>query len=177
MEVVFQVPEQVILSAERGETKASAQDIDVNLLMPDGSNYPYQGSIDYISNRVDPTSGTVEVRAKIPNPDELLRPGLYVQAILSLHQPLQGLMIPQATVQVDQQGSYVLIIDEKDQVKRINIQTGSRFDENVLVESGLDEGAQVIIRGIQKVRPGNAVIATKFVPATVSEPKGSLDID
>ncbi len=174
MEVVFQVPEKVVLAAESGASEVSQTDIDVNLLMPDGSEYPYKGTIDYISNRVDPATGTVEVRARIPNPDGLLRPGLYVQAMVRLIQPLQGLMIPQAAVQVDQLGSYVLSIDSSDQVVRNNIQTGPRYSENVLVESGLEAGARVIIRGIQKARPGSAVIATAMESTTQNENAGSV---
>ena len=77
-----------------------------------------------------------------------------------------GLMIPQAALQVDQRGTYVLAVGEHNTVKRINLTTGERFGENVLVNSGLDAGERVIVRGVQKVRPGTEVKVSEYKPAT-----------
>lgn len=165
MQVVFQVPEKLLLSSRTGR-KVAPEDIEVRLTMPDGSQYDQIGSIDYMSNRVDPTTGTVEVRANIANPNDVLRPGMYVQADVQLKNPVTGLMIPQSALQVDQQGTYVLAVDDSDSVTRINIQTGDRQGENVLVSSGLDAGTRVIVRGVQKARPGATVVVSEFKPAT-----------
>ncbi len=166
MEVVFQLPEKILLAVQRKDTKVKLEDIEVAVIMPDGVEYPHTGTIHYFSNRVDSTTGTLESRAAVPNPDDVLRPGLFVQAKLRLKQPLQGLMVPQATVQVDQRGTYVLAVDEQDSVTRKNIMTGERFGENVLVNSGLEVGDRVIIRGVQKARPGTKVTVSEYKPAT-----------
>lgn len=166
MEVVFQVPERILLTAQRPDARVKVKDIEVALTMPDGQEYPHTGTITYFSNRVDSTTGTVEVRAAIPNPDDILRPGLYVQALVRVKEPLMGLMIPQSAVQVDQRGTYVLAVDGNDAVTRINMVTGERVGENVLVNSGLETGARVIVRGVQKARPGTKVKASPFKPAT-----------
>ena len=170
MEVVFQVPERLMLAAQRPDAKVKVRDIEVALIMPDGQEYSHTGSIHYFSNRVDSSTGTVEVRAAIPNPDDILRPGLYVQALVRVKDPIMGLMIPQSAVQVDQRGTYVLAVDDTDTVTRINLVTGERFGENVLVDSGLDTGARVIIRGVQKARPGTKVTTSPYKPATEANP-------
>lgn len=166
MEVVFQLPERLLMVAQRPDSNVKVSDFEVALMMPDGSEYPQTGTIHYFSNRVDPTTGTVETRAAIPNPNDILRPGLYVQAIVRVKVPVMGLMIPQASLQVDQLGTYVLAVDDTDTVTRINLTTGERVGENVLVNSGLEAGARVIIRGVQKARPGTKVTVSEFKPAT-----------
>ncbi|MEE2733606.1 MAG: efflux RND transporter periplasmic adaptor subunit [Pseudomonadota bacterium] len=166
MEVVFQIPERLLLAAQRPDARITVKDIEVTVLMPDGREYAHVGTIHYFSNRVDASTGTVEVRAAIPNPDDILRPGLYVQALVRVKQPIMVLMIPQAAVQVDQRGTYVLAVDDTDTVTRINMVTGERVGENVLVNSGLDTGDRVIIRGVQKVRPGSPVKVEEYKPAT-----------
>ena len=102
----------------------------------------------------------------MPNPRDLLRPGMFVQAHVRLKQSLSGLMIPQAALQVDQQGTYVFTVNTNNLVLRNNLMTGDRFGENVLVTEGLVAGEKVILRGIQKVRPGSEVQVSDYKPAT-----------
>ena len=75
-------------------------------------------------------------------------------------------MIPQAALQVDQQGTYVFTVNKENRVLRNNLMTGDRFGENVLVSEGLQPGDRVILRGIQKVRPGSDVQVSEYKPAT-----------
>lgn len=166
MDIVFQIPEKLILSAQRPDTKITIDDIEVLLQLQGGTLYEQTGKIDYFSNRVDATTGTVEVRSNIANPNDTLRPGMFAHAILRLAHPLQSLMLPQASIQVDQRGTYVLTVDSNDIVTRKNVITGERMNENVLINSGVDAGEKVIIRGVQKARPGDKVTPTPFVPAT-----------
>lgn len=166
MQAVFQIPERLLTEAAMSENQPKPSEIEVGLELPNGSEYPYTGNIVYVSNRVDAHTGTVEVRAAMPNPRDLLRPGMFVQAHVRLKQTLQGLMIPQAALQVDQQGTYVFTVNAKNLVLRNNLMTGDRFGENVLVSEGLQPGDKVILRGIQKVRPGSEVQVSDYKPAT-----------
>ena len=113
--------------------------------------------------RVDESTGTLEARAAIPNPHSLLVPGQYVRVILHDTNLLEGLFLPQAAVQADQQGSFVLIVDANSMVARRNVELADRFDDKVLVMEGVDEGDQVIVRGLQQVRPGMPV-TTRTLP-------------
>jgi len=74
---------------------------------------------------------------------------------------------------VDQRGTYVLAVDDSDTVIRINMITGERIGENVLVNSGLDAGTRVIVRGVQKARPGTKVVASEYKPATPESAVGN----
>lgn len=175
MDVVFQLPERVILQVKQSGGKIRQEDIIVAVQLQDGSEYPHTGGLDYFSNRVDPGTGTVETRARIPNPDDFLRPGMFVQAILRLKEPLMGLMVPQAAVQVDQRGPYVLAIDPESKVTRKNLVTGERFGENVLIQSGLEVGDRIVMRGVQKARPGDPVIVKDYAPGTEASEGSTRD--
>lgn len=166
MQAVFQIPERLLTEAAMSDNQPKPSEIEVGLELPNGSEYPYTGNIVYVSNRVDSNTGTVEVRAAMPNPRDLLRPGMFVQAHVRLKQSLSGLMIPQAALQVDQQGTYVFTVNTNNLVLRNNLMTGDRFGENVLVTEGLVAGEKVILRGIQKVRPGSEVQVSDYKPAT-----------
>lgn len=160
MEVVFQIPERLLLSARSNNIKPD--DITVIITLPDGAEYSESGVINFLSNRVDATTGTAEVRASVENPNEILRPGMFVRAKLELKQPLSALMLPQAAVQVDQQGAYVFTVDESSTVIRKNIQTSERIQEYVVAIAGVEASEKVIVRGIQKVRPGVRVTPLDF---------------
>lgn len=167
MDVVFQLPETLLLSVRFGESgRPKVEDVELRLILPNGSEYSESGRITYLSNRIDAATGTVEVRGQLANPNGLLRPGMFARATLRIKTPVTALMVPQAAVQVDQRGPYVLIVAADNTVARKNIQTGERVGENVIVTTGLEEGAQVIVRGTQKARPGDTVKSLPFQPAT-----------
>ena len=113
-------------------------------------------------------SGTLEARAIVPNPHSLLVPGQYVRVILQDTNLLEGLFLPQAAVQADQQGSFVLVVDAGSTVVRRNVELGNRLDDMVRVKRGVEEGDRVIVRGLQQVRPGMPVKAQNL-PAAPAE--------
>ena len=164
IEALFQVSEATYIAAlaERldhpgGPQPEDLADIEVTLRLANGATYPEVGTIDYFANRIDEVTGTLEARAKIPNSDALLVPGQYVRVVLQDTNLLEGLFIPQAAVQADQQGSFVLLVDGSNTVVRRNVDLGDRFDDMVLVNRGVDEGDRIIVRGLQQVRPGMPV--------------------
>ena len=162
IEAMFQISEATYIAAlsERmqGNPNLDAlRTIEVTLEMTNGVIYPEVGRIDYFANRIDEATGTLETRASIPNPHSLLVPGQYVKVILQDSNLLEGLFIPQAAVQADQQGSFVLVVDGGNTVVRHNVELGDRFDDLVLVKKGVEEGERVIVRGLQQVRPGMPV--------------------
>ncbi|MFV8816170.1 efflux RND transporter periplasmic adaptor subunit [Haliea sp. E17] len=159
----------VFTVSEATYVKALAQDLqqdipsdalsqqEVTLELGNGLLYPEVGRIDYRSNRVDPETGTLEARALIPNPHALLVPGQYVRVILRKPDLVDGLFVPQAAVQADQLGSFVLAVNAQDTVERRNVQLGMRMDDLVAVTGDIREGERVIVRGLQQVRAGMPV--------------------
>lgn len=166
--VVFSVSDRVVVSVER-QTTASQNEIAsrlvVNLKLPDGSEYPQPGKIAFLSNQVDPQTGTVSVYADFPNPDRLLLPGAFVNVGVRRQQPQQKPVVPVAAVQSDQNGSFVLVVGSDDKVKQQTVTLGHQMAQDYIVNKGLNGGEQVIIAGVQKVRPGEAVKPTE-APAT-----------
>ncbi|AYV25071.1 efflux RND transporter periplasmic adaptor subunit [Vibrio mediterranei] len=159
--VNFQLPEKVLLEVRSHYTDASKHTdiraLPIKLRFPDGSNFGEIGNIDFIDNRVDPTTGTLAVRAEFANKEQVVVPGLYVTAIIEAPIVEQVMLIPQKSVQEDQQGRYVLIVDDNNLVNRKNVKLGKRYGIDWELKEGLSKGERVITEGLQKVRMGAEV--------------------
>lgn len=142
--------------AAQGETP---QSIDVLARLPDDSIYGHKGQLDFIDVTTDSGTDSVTVRAVFPNPDGVLIDGQFVGVLLQQDKPQMGITIPQAALQIDQQGVYVLVIDGEGKAQMRRIQTGAPQGASIAVKQGLAEGELVIVEGIQKVRPGQPVSA------------------
>lgn len=179
IEALFQISEATYVSTV-GEhmggdlTPESLRSIRVTLELADGMVYPETGRIDYFANRIDTTTGTMEARAEIPNPTAILVPGQYVRVILQDTNPLQGLFMPQAAVQADQQGPFVLVVGDSGVVERRNVGLGDRFGQHILVRRGVEEGESVIVRGLQQVRPGMPVQVKTLPDAGAGDIPGAV---
>ena len=110
--------------------------------------------------QVDQQTDTLIMRATIPNPDRQLIDGQFVTAEIRERREEPRLVVPQAAVQIDQSGSYVLVVDGQHKVEQRRIRTGPNRDTDIVITSGLNEGDNVIVDGIQKVRPGQVVEET-----------------
>jgi membrane fusion protein (multidrug efflux system) len=122
--------------------------------LPNGDMYAHEGRIDFVDNRVDPATGTLALRARFPNPDGLLRPGMYVTAIVSQPSKVETLLIPQVAVQEDQLGRFVLVVNKENKIEKRLVTLSGRFGVKWRVLDGLEEGELVVVQGLQKVRPG-----------------------
>ncbi|MCJ2376869.1 efflux RND transporter periplasmic adaptor subunit [Vibrio sp. ZSDZ34] len=161
MWVNFQLPEKVITNTKKAakmdDQDITIEDLPVKLRFPNGSVFDEIGSIDFIDNRVDATTGTLAVRAKFDNTEHLVVPGLYVTAIIEAPSVQEVILIPQRAVQEDQQGRYVLTVDGNKVVKRKNVVLGKRYGIDWELEQGLEIGELVITEGLQKARVGAEV--------------------
>jgi membrane fusion protein, multidrug efflux system len=159
--VTFPVSTRIILEVRKQTVETGRPpEVVVRLRLPDGTMYGHPGKVNFLDIQVDQTTDTTTVRAQFPNPERLLVDGQFVDVTVELEKPEQRLVVPQAALQIDQAGSYVLVVDGKDQVAQRRIQTGQAFEGNLVVQSGLEAGDRVIVEGIQKVRPGDPVHAT-----------------
>lgn len=168
--VVFNVSEQQYLehllwvgeARQQGTAKPSYVP---RLRLANRLEHRHPGRLTFVDNAVDPGTGTIAVRAEFPNPDKLLVPGLFVTVLLDQAEAKPALLIPQAAVQQDQGGLFVLVVGEGDTVESRRIATGNRVGVRWEVTSGLAEGERVIWEGIQKVRPGIVVTPALQLPA------------
>jgi membrane fusion protein (multidrug efflux system) len=163
IEAIFAVSETTyVASVGQSQQRETLEDdylsrIEVTLELADGSMHPEVGHIDFFANRIDLDTGTLEARAVIPNPKGLLVAGQYVNVHLTDPAEIMGVFLPQAGVQVDQQGTFVLTVSAAGVVERQNVVLGERYGDWVVVQSGLEAGVQVITRGLQQVRPAMQV--------------------
>jgi membrane fusion protein (multidrug efflux system) len=157
MYVTFPVSQREFLRATNDRPR-DVQGIKVRIRFSDGSTYDREGEINFVDVTVDRTTDTVTVRATIPNPDGRLIDGQLVRVNLESGTPEEKVVIPQAALLADQQGVYVFVVEDgKAVVKRVK--PGGESGTNVVIDSGLSAGAQVIVEGLQGVRPGVAVRA------------------
>jgi membrane fusion protein (multidrug efflux system) len=134
----------------------------VKLILEDGTMYPLEGTSQFRDVTVDPTTGSVVLRAVFPNPKRVLLPGMFVRAVVKEGVNKQAVLIPQQAVSRDPKGNPItLIVDAESKVQQRMITTDRAIGDKWLVSSGLKPGDQVIVEGVQKVKPGASV---KIVP-------------
>lgn len=161
--VVFSLSEAVLVTLKltlpgEGETEAElAQTFVPEIRLPNGVMYPHEGRISFIDNEVDPSTGTIAVRALFPNPQGILLPGQFVTVVVRQEEAQTLPVVPAPAVQVDREGRYVLVLDHENRVEQRRVVTGDRTGQGWAIEQGLKEGERVIIQGMQKVQPGMAV--------------------
>lgn len=136
-----------------GEGQAS-----VKLIMEDGREYAEAGTLQFADVTVDPSTGSIALRALFPNPKGEILPGMFVRARLHEGVDPQALLVPQQGVTRDQKGvPTALVVNGEKKVERRQLVTERAVGDAWLVTSGLSPGDQVIVEGLQKVRPGAAV--------------------
>ncbi|MEA2779088.1 MAG: rane fusion protein multidrug efflux system [Rhodospirillaceae bacterium] len=125
-----------------------------------GKEYPHSGVWNYTDPQVDQQTDTLTMRGTLPNPDRMLADGEFVTVVVRERKEQPRLVVSQAAVQIDQAGSYVLVVNADNKVELRRVTVGPTQDADVVIESGLKEGDRVIVDGVQKVRPGQAVKVT-----------------
>jgi membrane fusion protein (multidrug efflux system) len=142
------------------QAQSSETEFEPFLRLADGSMLETPGRWAFFDPQVNATTSTITVRATFDNPDGLLLPGQFVTVVVRAAEPEAALVIPQIAVQRDQSGEFVLVVDEANRVQETRVKLGDRVDTDWVVEGGLEEGQNVIVEGLQKVRPGVLVQAT-----------------
>ena len=136
----------------------------VQLYLKDGSEYPFNGTLQFRDVTVDPSTGSVILRIVFPNPDGVLLPGMFVRARVQEGIAEQAMLVPQQAVSRDPKGTpSVYVVEQDDRVKMRILKLDRPIGDKWLVTSGLAAGERVILEGLQKVRPGALV---KVVPET-----------
>ena len=127
---------------------------EVTLTLDDGSIYPIKGKLQFTDVTVDPTTGTVRLRALFPNPNNFLLPGLYVRATVNQGTDPHGILVPQLAVGRTPKGEpTVMVVDGENMARLRPIKTARAVDGNWQVVDGLKAGDKVIVQGLQGIRP------------------------
>jgi len=158
--IVFSQTDREYLALRRRELAGDAAALEARVVLPDGSvltrgasQVPNIGKKDFDDNAINPMTGTIAVRYLFDNPDGLLLPGGYVTVQLSNPAGEKGIKIPQRALLVDQDGAYVLTVDEAGTVGIIRVDVGDQVGPDAIILSGLKPGDRVVTDGVQKARP------------------------
>jgi RND family efflux transporter MFP subunit len=149
----------VLQGAREGRIpKERVGNIPIELLLGDGTPYPHRGVVDFVDPVVDPNRGTVTVRALVPNPDGVLKPGEFVRAIAVFPDYTDAVLVPERAVLEEQGGSYVLVVNAESVAEYRRVQAGVAHDGRRRIVEGVAAGERVIVDGVQKARPGTKVV-------------------
>ncbi len=129
----------------------------VGLRRADGSLYPHTGHVNFADVRVSPTTGTREMRAELPNPGGVLRPGEFVRVILKGATRPNAITVPQRAVLEGPQGKFVYVVNESNRAEARPVEAGEWHGEQWIITRGLNAGDRVITDGVMKLGPGAPV--------------------
>jgi membrane fusion protein, multidrug efflux system len=160
MYVNFSVSEREALQVWRRRQPQGRPGSDgITITLPDDSVYPHNGRLDFVDRAVDPRTGTLALRATFPNPGRLLQPGQYTRLKVLLGERTDAVVVPQAAVQETQGSASVFVVGADQTVQARTVKMGPRFGTLWLVEEGLRPGEKVVVKGLQRIRPGMRVEA------------------
>ena len=138
--------------------------------LPSEDGYPHQGYLDFAAINLTTTTGTLLMRGILPNTDGRILPGLYTRVRVPLEQR-SALLVPEVAIGHDQQGSYVLVVNDKNVVERRNVTTGAAVESRRVIGTGLTGGEWVVVNGVLKAAPGRTVAPEREgAPASEAKP-------
>ncbi|MGU7779087.1 efflux RND transporter periplasmic adaptor subunit [Burkholderia sp. PU8-34] len=175
--VYFQLDEHTYLRyavlARKGQRPGSANPVRVGLANDTG--FPYSGAVNFVNNQVDSATGTINLRAVVPNPDRAFTPGLYARVQLEGSAEFSAMLIDDKAIMTDQDRKYVYVVGPKHDALRKDVTLGGLADGLRIVQSGLAPNDKVIVAGLQKIFfPGAPVNASKVVMGAPPEPSAAL---
>jgi multidrug efflux system membrane fusion protein len=132
--------------------------IPVELQLADEQGFPHAGQIESFDNRLDPQTGSILVRAVFPNPDGRILPGLFARIRLPASEKYGALLVEERAIGTDQARKFVLSLTASNTVAYRPVELGPSLQGKRVVRAGLEAGEQIVVNGLQRVRPGMSVI-------------------
>lgn len=129
----------------------------INITLPDGTEYPFQGNVNSSEPQVDPKTGTFMVHANMPNPDRSLLPGEYTKVKVLLDVREDAIEVPSKALVIEKGGAYIFVVRPDSIVERRFIETGPEVGKNTIVERGLASGEKIVTEGFHKLTHGMKV--------------------
>jgi RND family efflux transporter MFP subunit len=188
MYVYFDIDERTLLAVRRliksGSMKnAQESAFPIAIGLADEDTFPRHGLVNFLDNRVDPGTGTLRVRGVFDNEDGFLTPGLFVRCHLPLGEAHPRTLVAEEAIASDQEQKFVFVVDEANEVSYRPVQTGRLYDGMRVIEGGLSLHEKVVVKGLQRVRPGvkvdpelvpmptrSAILKAEQAPAKESRP-------
>ena len=162
--VNFNMDEQQVLTIrermrKQGVTLKDIGPVPIDIGLQTEEGYPHTGTLNYVAPEIDASTGTLAVRAVFDNKDHILTPGLFVRVRIPKQFDVESLLIPDVALGNNQQGRYLLIVDDKNVVEQRQVEVGEQVEGGLrIVKSGLKPDERVIVGGLMRALPGNTVI-------------------
>jgi len=141
----------------KGSNPTGAPSLPIMLALGETGDFQYKGAIDYVDNQVDPSTGTLKVRASIPNANMALAPGFFGRVRVPDGEPYDGMLVPERAIGVDQGQKYLLVVNDKNTVEMRPIEPGTQQGRLRVIKKGLKPDDWVITEGVLRTRPGATV--------------------
>lgn len=156
---------------DAGRLKAIDGKAEVKVVLEDGSTYARSGTLEVVDAAVDTATGTIKLRAVVPNPEHLLLPGMYVKAVLSMAVDEQAILVPQQAVTRNSKGEAVaMVVGAGNKVEQRVLRTGEAIGDRWVVSDGLKIGDRLIVQGLQKVTAGAQVKPVEVAAGQAAAP-------
>jgi membrane fusion protein (multidrug efflux system) len=171
--VQFNLTEQQYLRWRESHDPEAARRIPIELILANGQTFAHRGSGEILGLQVDPTTGTIPVRASFPNPGSVLRPGQYAKVRFAVFVAKGALLVPQRAVRDTQGLLQVGVVGPDDRVTIQTVEVGERVGPLWIVTRGLERGQRIIVDGLDKVKAGGRVAPTpvEAEPANAGVPR------
>ena len=150
---------------KEGKTKVKAKEIQ--MILADGTAYPYLGVISFAQRQIDPATGTLQFEASFPNKERMLRPGQFAKVRIVVDERKDAVVVPSRSIFEIQGQKTVYVVDDANKVVLRVVRTGPQYNNHTVIESGVNIGENVIYEGVLKVKPDVVVSPTEAnIPAT-----------
>jgi len=173
--VYFNINEQDLLRVrgESPETEKNAHEVKwpVFFGLADEKGYPHQGYMDFAAITINPSTGTLLLRGIFPNPKALILPGMFARVRAPAAEARPALLIPEVAIGYDQQGPYVMLVDDKKIVARRPVQLGNQVDDYRVITAGLQGQEWVVVSGLLRAIPGRQVTPEKAAQPGAAAPQ------
>jgi len=158
--------QRIATQAGRAEERGTKLPVELRLL--DEKNFEHKGSIDFVDNAVDTSSGTIRGRAQFANPTALFTPGMFGRILIPGSAEYDALLVPDVAIGTEQIRKFVYVVDSENTVRQKYIELGSLQGRLRVVRSGLEAEDRVVVNGLMRARPG-----VKVTPLTEEEQKAA----
>ena len=147
--------------------------LPIYLNLANEESYRYPGWLDYMDNEVNAATGTIQIRGKIPNPDQLLYPGMFVRIRIPAQAIDEAVLIPEKAIQTDLGGKYVLVVGENNILRRRDVMLGATEGSMRVIHTGLDGTERIVVGSFHLARPGMPIspVTSGGPPMTVGPEK------
>ncbi len=177
LHIYFDMNERTALKTRRSQYEGQSSGeigLKVDIGLADETGFLHEAVVNFVDNHIDFATGTLRLRAELPNSDNLLTPGLFVRVQYPIGKPHQALLIPEESLATDQGQRCVYVVDDEDKIAYRRVSVGPLNAGRRVIETGLQPNERVVVKGLQRVRTGDKVNG-KLFESPVAQRSGSDD--